>query len=451
MHSYTYKDIWKVSIPIMLGLLAQNIIQLTGTFFLGHVVNPDHPGLAGIYQSASGLAGIYYVAIFTLCFGFSIGGQIMISRRNGEKNYDKIGTIVIQGLMFLQVFALILFFMSQLLIDQVLSTFLKSPDVFDAIDRYLSIRIYGFFFAAFNVMFRAFYVGIARTKVLTFNAITMAIVNIIADYALIFGNFGCPEMGIEGAAIAAVLSEIASVLFFTIYTFATVDFKKYGFAKMKFKLSIIRSILNISSFTMVQYFISMSTWFIFFVAIEQHSEDALKITNLVRSFYMVYFIPMNALATTANTLVGNTMGAGNIKGVIPLVKKICLLNLGIIVLMMGITFISPEFWISIIAPIDQKTLIGETVTPLIVLLFSLPISALSIVVFNAISGTGNTKAALILEMITMVIYIVAMSWIVIYKEMSVAWCWTVEYFYWGPLLIFSIIYLTRARWQNKVV
>lgn len=451
MQSYTYKDIWRVSIPIMLGLLAQTVVQLTGTFFLGHYSVPEHPGLAGIYQSASGLAGIYYVAIFTICFGFSIGGQIMISRRNGEKNYDKIGTIVIQGLMFLQVFALILFLLSQLLIDQVLAVSMKSPEVFDAIDRYLSWRIYGFFFAAFNVMFRAFYVGIARTKVLTFNAITMAVVNVIADYALIFGNFGCPELGIEGAAIAAVLSEIASVLFFTIYTFASIDFKKYGFVKMKFKMSIIKNILNISSFTMVQYLISMSTWFIFFVAIEQHSEDALKITNLVRSFYMVYFIPMNALATTANTLVGNTMGAGNIKGVIPLIKRICLLNLAIIILMMAATLIAPEFWISIIAPIDQLSLIGDTVMPLTVLLFSLPISSLGVIVFNSISGTGNTKAALILEVITMCIYIGAMSWIVIYKQMSISWCWTVEYFYWGPLLIFCIIYLTRARWQNKRV
>lgn len=449
MHSYSYKDIWRVSVPIMLGLLAQNIVQLTGTFFLGHVSDPSQPGIAGIYQSASGLAGIYYVAIFTICFGFSIGGQIMISRRNGEKNYDKIGSIVIQGIIFLQIFALILFFLSGFLADNVLSMFMKSPKIYAATEAYLSWRVYGFFFAAINVMFRAFYVGIARTKVLTFNAIAMAVINVIGDYLLIFGNLGFPKLGIEGAAIAAVLSEIASVLFFAIYTFATIDFKKYGFVKMRFKMSIIKSILNISSFTMLQYLISMSTWFVFFVAVEQHSEDALKITNLVRSLYLVYFIPMNALATTANTLVGNTMGMGNIKGVIPLVKRICVLNLAIILVMVAATLVSPEFWISIIAPRDEVSIIADTVLPLIVLLFSLPISSLSTVVFSSISGTGNTRAALILEMITMVIYILAMFWIVIYKQMSVAWCWTVEYFYWGPLLIFSIIYLSRAKWQNK--
>ncbi|WP_029904732.1 MATE family efflux transporter [Prevotella sp. 10(H)] len=446
---YSYKDIWKVSLPIMLGLLAQNVVQLTDTFFLGLVSDPLRPGIAGIYQSASGLAGIYYVAIFTICFGFSIGGQILISRRNGEKNYDRIGSIVIQGILFLQIFALILFFLSGFLSENVLSAFMKSPDMYDATEKYLSWRVYGFFFAAINVMFRAFYVGIARTKVLTFNAFAMAFANVIGDYLLVFGKFGFPEMGIEGAAIASVLSELVSVLFFCIYTFAKIDFKKYGFVKMKFNTTIIKSILNISSFTMVQYLISMSTWFIFFVAIEQHSEDALKITNLVRSFYLVYFIPMNALGTTANTLVGNTIGAGNIRGVIPLIKKICLLNLGFILVLMAITLVAPEFWISLIAPRDQISIIGETVTPLVVLLFSLPISSLGTVIFSSISGTGNTKAALFLEMITMVIYVLAMFWIVIYKQMSVAWCWTVEYFYWGPLLIFCIVYLTKAKWQNK--
>lgn len=446
---YTYKDIWKVSLPIMLGLLAQNVVQLTDTFFLGLVSDPSRPGLAGIYQSASGLAGIYYVAIFTVCFGFSIGGQIMISRRNGEKNYNKIGSIVIQGLMALQVFAVILFFLSSFVADNVLSQFMKSPAIYEATDKYLSWRIYGFFFAAFNVMFRAFYVGIARTKVLTYNAIAMAVTNIIGDYVLIFGKFGFPEMGIEGAAIASVLSEVVSVLFFTIYTIATIDFKKYGFVKMRFKFSIIKSILNISSFTMVQYLISMSTWFLFFAAIEQHSEDALKITNLVRSFYMVYYIPMNALATTANTLVGNTIGAGYAKNVIPLIKRICLLNLAIVMVMMIVTLITPQFWISLIAPRDQISIIGETVAPLTVLLFSLPLSALGTVVFSSISGTGNTRAALILEIITMLIYVCAMLWVVVYKQMSVAMCWVVEYFYWGPLLIMCIIYLTRAKWQNK--
>ncbi len=440
---YSYKDIWKVSIPIMLGLLAQNVVQITATIFLGQV--------GEVEQSASGLAGIYYIAFFTLCFGFSIGGQIMISRRNGEQDYKRIGSIVIQGVIFLEVLALILFTGSSLMLRHVLPNFMESQAVYEAVDSYLSWRIFGFFFASINVMFRAFYVGIARTPVLTMNAIVMAVVNFIGDYVLIFGNFGFPELGIAGAGMAAVISEIASVLFFVIYTLKTVDLKKYGFTRMRFKISIIKNILSISSFTMVQYLISMSTWFIFFMAVEQHSARALAITNIVRNFYMLFFIPMNALATTANTLVGNTMGAGNIKDVIPLIKRICTLSLSVIVVVMLVTGFGAEFWISLIASHEDMSLIPESVGPLLVVVFALPFCSLSTVVFNSISGTGNTRAALMLEMVTLVLYVAYMYWVVIYKQASVAMCWTVEYVYWGSLLLFSFLYLKYAKWQDKKI
>ena len=63
-------------------------------------------------------------------------------------------------------------------------------------------------------MFRALYIGITRTKVLTMNAVVMALVNVLLDYILIFGKFGMPEMGIKGAAIASVMAEAASLAFF---------------------------------------------------------------------------------------------------------------------------------------------------------------------------------------------------------------------------------------------
>jgi putative MATE family efflux protein len=427
----------------MLGLLAQSIVQLTATFFLGRV--------GEVEQSAAGLAGIYYIACFTICFGFSIGGQIMISRRNGEGNYNKIGVIVIQGAMFLLGLALLLFVVSNIISKNILSQYMSSPEVYSAVDTYLSWRVFGFFFASINVMFRAFYVGIARTPVLTINAIVMGVVNFLGDYTLIFGNWGFPELGIAGAGIAAVISEIASVLFFVIYTIITVDFKKYGFTKVKFQFSIIRSILSISSFTMVQYLISMSTWFIFFVAMEQHSTQSLAITNIVRNFYMIFFIPMNAFATAANTLVGNTMGAGRVNEVIPLIRRICLMCLGVIVVIMAVTAANSEYWISFIAPHDDPQLIVKTVAPLLVVVCGLPVISISTVIFNSISGTGNTRAALMLEISTLVVYILYMYWIVIYKQASVAVCWTVEYAYWGVLLALSLLYFKYAKWQNKRV
>jgi putative MATE family efflux protein len=427
----------------MLGLLTQNVMQITNTIFLGRVGEVEF--------GASGLAGIYYIAFFMLGFGFSIGAQIMIGRRNGEKNYDQIGTIVVQGIMFLLLFATTLYAASNIFSRHLLPTLIKSPQVYEAASEYLEWRTFGFFFASINIMFRAFYVGIARTPVLTINAAVMTVVNIICDYGLIFGNFGLPKLGIAGAGMASVIAEMSSIVFFVIYTYNTVDLKKYGFQRMTFKLSVIKRILNISVFTMCQYAISMSTWFIFFLAIENHGERDLAITNIIRTFYMIYFIPMNSLSTTANTLVSNTIGTGRYNDVLPLIKRICILNLTIVVAMGIVTLIQAEFWISLVASNKDMSLIKETIPSLYVLVMALPICGLGTILFSSISGTGNTRVGLIFEIITIVFYLIAMYIIVIRNQSSVAACWTVEYIYWGMLMILSFFYLTRGKWQNQKI
>ncbi len=118
-------------------------------------------------------------------------------------------------------------------------------------------------------------------------------------------------MGIKGAAIASVIAEAASLLFFLIYTYITVNLKKYGLNRLRsFDPVLLMRILSISCFTMLQYFLSMATWFVFFVAVERLGQRELAIANIVRSIYIVMLIPVNALATTTNSLVSNAIGAG---------------------------------------------------------------------------------------------------------------------------------------------
>ena len=76
MKAYCNRHIWQITYPILISLLMENMIGLTDTAFLGRV--------GEVELGASALAGVYYMAIFMLGFGFSIGVQILIARRNGE-------------------------------------------------------------------------------------------------------------------------------------------------------------------------------------------------------------------------------------------------------------------------------------------------------------------------------------------------------------------------------
>ena len=128
----TIRQLWNISYPIFFGLLAQNIINVTDTAFLGRV--------GEVELGASAMGGLYYICIFTIAFGFSTGSQILIARRNGEKNYAEVGPVMIQGCGFLLVMAALLFGLSLLFAGDIMRMLISSDDIWNATVRFLNLR-----------------------------------------------------------------------------------------------------------------------------------------------------------------------------------------------------------------------------------------------------------------------------------------------------------------------
>ncbi|MDR1518107.1 MAG: MATE family efflux transporter [Dysgonamonadaceae bacterium] len=438
---YSNRQIVKIGYPIFLSLLTQNIIQVISTAFLGRV--------GEVELGASALGGLFYIAIFTLGFGFSMGSQILIGRRNGEGRFDRIGEIVLQGIVFMFAAAVVLIPVTGYVSRHGLTLLFQSENITHAVIEYLDWRIYGLVFAFTNTIFRAFYIGIARTKVLTLNAVVMAGVNVLFDYGLIFGNFGMPEMGISGAALASVISEAASTLFFVLFSLKTVDGAKYGFGRMRFRWTVVKKVLDISVFMMIQYLFSIGTWMLFFSFIEHLGERELAVSNIIRSFYILLTIPATALGSATNTLVSNTIGANRKEQVLGLVKRSVMLSLGVMLAVIAVFALFPTFFIRIYT--DNPSLLADTLPPFYVLLSSLPFFAVGAVMFNAVSGTGNTRTALVFELITLTVYTVYVWWIVWHLRSAVALAWTSEHLYWGIIALFSLFYLRGGTWKKKQI
>ncbi len=439
---YTNKEIWRVTYPIFLGLLAQNVINVTDTAFLGRV--------GEVALGAAAMGGLLYICVYTIAFGFSVGSQILIARRNGEGNYRAVGPIMWQGTAFsfgMAVCLLILMYFSAAPLIRLLIT---SDSIYGATYEFFTWRIWGFLFAFVNVMFRGLYIGITRTKVLTMNAVVMALVNVVLDYALVFGELGLPEMGVRGAALASVIAEASSLLFFLFYTYYKVDLKKYGLNRFgQFDLSMVLRILRISCFTMVQYFLAMAIWFVFFMALERLGQRQLAVANIVRSVYVVLLIPVQALSTTANTLVSNLIGAGGSSGVVTLLHKISRMSFLIMVVCVGLCVAFPGSILSVYT--NEEALLVESVSALYVVCGAMLIASLANVYFNGISGTGNTQAALVLEVFVQVFYALYIIVVGMVIQAPVDVCFTTEVIYYVLMLGSSLIYLKKAKWQNKKI
>ena len=438
----TYTGIWQISYPIILSLVAQNVVNVTDTAFLGRV--------GEVELGASAIGGLFYIVIYMLGFGFGTGAQILIARRNGEKNFADIGRIFNNSLYFLFALALALFLFIYYLSPVMLKPFINSEGVYKASIIFLHYRIFGIFLAFINVAFRAFFVGIGKTRHLSYSSVVMAVVNVILGYLLIFGNFGFPKMGIAGAGLASVIAEGCSTAYFMIVTFRRKKLSIYGlFSNSGFDAAIVIKTLNISVFMMMQYFFSLGGWFVFFMIIEKMGERPLAVSNIIRSAYILLMVPVWAFSSATNTLVSNALGKGHPHDVIPITRKVITLSVASILPVIAFTLIFPRLILAIYT--SDISLAEATLPSLYVITGALFLFSFMNIMFNAVVGTANTNISMFIELFTLIVYLLA-TWLigVIFRQ-PIAIVWTCEYIYFGVLGVLSFLYLKYGKWHMRVV
>lgn len=436
------KAIWSIAYPIIFGNLAQTLITLTDTAFLGRV--------SPVALGASMMAGIYYYVFSTLAWGFSIGVQIIVARRLGEGKLNRIGVIFEHGLVFVFLLSTGLFLIQHYFSDALLQKVIQSPNIYAAAIEYMDYRHYGIIFVCFNFLFRALYIGLSSTKVISFSTLLMAVVNIFLDYVLVFGKWGFPHMGVGGAALASVCAEISALLFFVLYTLARLPLKTYAlFAFHKLEGWLMKSILKLAFPTMIQKLLSFGTWFIFFVLVEHMGELPIAISGIVRSAYMLIMIPVFAFGATANTLTSRLIGEGKQAEVMPTLLKTWKLSF---VCILPVLLCSIFFPYSILSIYTNDTSLAVASIPSLYIICIASVSmSFGMTFFEAVSGTGNTIQALWLEFIVLLAYTFSV-WFFAYKiGTRVELVWTSEITYGTIIGLVSLGYIKYAHWQKKII
>lgn len=372
---YSYRSIWLMAYPILISLIMEQMIGITDTAFLGRV--------GEVELGASAIAGVYYLAIFMIGFGFTVGSQILMARRNGEGNYKAIGGIFYQGIYFLLLMSAVIFTVSQVYSEEILGLLVTSDKI-------------------------------------------------------------------AGAAIGSSLAELVSVIFFVIYTWRRIDYRKYGLNRIPaFRTRSLTQIMNVSLWTMVQNFISLSTWFLFFIFVEHLGERPLAISNIIRSVSSLPFMTIMAFASTCSALVSNAIGRGDTAQVRSLIGRHIRLCSCIVLPVIALIALFPHPVLRIYTDIPE--LVEASVPTLWVLCSSYLVMIPGNIYFQSVSGTGNTQAAFILELGALVIYLVYITIVIQGLKADVAFCWTAEHLYASCIGIVSYLYLRKGSWKNKKI
>jgi putative MATE family efflux protein len=439
---FTYRDIWLIAYPIIIGSVAQNLLNITDTAFLGRV--------GPIALGAGAIGGIFYLVSAMLAWGFGIGTQIIIARRKGEESYAEIGRTFQHGFYFQLPLALFLFSMMQFFSSDLMRLIIRSDDVLHSTQEFIKYRSYGIFFASINMLFNGFYIGIARTKIITWATLFMVVVNIVLDYGLIFGNLGLPEMGIGGAGLATSIAECSGTIFLILFTLIKLDGRKFHLYKLaKFDEALYKKLIRVGSPVMLQNFFSMASWLAFFLFIEKLGESALAVSNIIRSFYVILMIPMWGFGSATNTLVSNLIGSGRKEEVMSLVMKVVrICTLGVLfIVSLGSAF--PGLALKIYT--NDPHLIALSLPAVHVVNVAAVLLAVAFILFSAVSGTGKTQVSFMIEMTVLFFYLLTAFILTEILREQVYIAWMSEYVYSILLGSISYFYLKHGKWQAAMI
>ena len=426
------KQLFLVGIPelIMTALLFLPALTVYGTGFFYTYPLPYPPLPKVFYKGTIGVMGVWGCV--------ALAGALLTILFRGKKLQPAETDDSHRGVLL---FAILFFFSHRLL-----HVIIESENIYVAANEYLTYRQFGIMFVVFNFLFRSFYVGISTTQVITFSTIIMAVVNIFFDWALIFGHVGLPAMGIGGAALASLLAEITAFCFFWIYTYIKLPHEEYGmFRWHQWQPALMGDILKVAFPSMIQRLFSFGAWFIFFVMIEKMGEMAIGVSSVVRSTYMILIIPGIAFASTANTLTSRIIGEGKSDEVMAMLWKVVKNTLICSAVLVAVTMVFPTMVLHIYT--DDVALAQAAVPSVYVVSVATLVLAAAMVFFEAVSGTGNTAAAMALEFGVLIIYIIYVF--LMSKTSTIAGVWTAEWLYNLLMGVISFFYIWKADWRKK--
>ena len=442
MLQLSYRAILRMAVPLMASSFIQSVVMITDSSFLSRYSTNAF--------DAAGNGGMIYITLYVVLMGMSDGSQILMARRVGEQKQSELPRIFGSTLMMNFFLASTLYFLSVIFSSYFLDSIVVNKEIAIAEGAFLKIRSIGIFFSVASLSIIAYLMAIGKTRLVLYSSAIIAISNIFLDYALIFGNWNFPQLGLEGAAWASTTADAIGMTFLVIAFFKNSEQKKHAIIKrLSIKKQTMLRLLKVSSPVMLQGLIALSTWTTFFIFIEQKGTHELTISQTIRSLYFLAFVPIWGFSSTTKTYISQYIGNKQFKRIPIVQRRIQILTVSSLIILSHGLLLYPEALASLVNP--DADYIEETAEILQFISASILIFGFISVYFQTIAGSGNTRHSFLVEFISVMIYIITSYLFIKIMNLDIYWIWSVEYIYFISLGLLSYLYLKFFNWKDKKI
>lgn len=388
-----YLGVLSIALPIMLQQGITSIVSLLDNIMVGKL---GEDSLAGVAVSNQ-ILFVYNLLIF----GGLAGPGIFISQFFGSGDDEHLR----QSFRFKFVLGLVITVLAILVIsifkENIISLVFSNDEVNEEIAimesiKYLNIMLFSLPFFAISQVCSTSLREIGKTIIPMISGITAILINVCLNYVLIFGHFGFPELGVEGAAIATTISRFVEMSILVLFVITKkMIFINDGIFKINIDKDLFKKICVKGAPLLLNEFLwSMSlTMIVFCYAFRGKSViAAVSIATVVLDFS---FVVINGLASAISILVGKELGANKLNEAKENAYKLMVFAI-ILCLILGICFSFFAPYITVFYNIsNEANVIAKDMIKVICL--CMPISAFFLSSFFTIRAGGKSIYTLLCD------------------------------------------------------
>lgn len=427
--------IFTISIPIIMGMLSQSILNLVDVMMVGHL---GSDALAGI-----GIGSYASFLTVSLVMGLSAAVQTLVARRMGQKQYAQAGKPLMAGLMLGCIIAIPLTLFFLLFSTDLLNLFSSDQDVLDIALPYFEWRTLAIIAVAFNFCFRGYWAGIGETKDYLKILLFMHIANVIFSYIFIFGlpSLFIPAFGAAGSGMGTCLALFLGTLTYLILTLNKAS--HHGFSLHLPSAEVLKSLTRLAiPNSLQQGFFALGISVLFMIIGLIGSEEQ-AIGHILINIALLLILPSVGLGIGATSLVSHALGANSPQNAHQWGWEVVRLAIFLMTLLGLPIALFSESILRVFTQDEHLILLGTL--PLKITGISIIFEVTAMVIIQALLGAGASKKVLMINFIMQWCLLLPLAYLIGpvlgYGLLGIWWIQSAQRI--GSSVIYAIL------WKNK--
>jgi putative MATE family efflux protein len=410
-------SLWKLTIPMAIGLFVNSIYILVDTYFLGSKI-----GTSAI--SALGYVMPFYFIIMGVTFGLSAGTTTMIAQYIGKQDKNRAELVAQNSILMAFCFSILIFTFIYLFGKELLSLQGIGPDILVLALEYFYIMAYGSVFLIFSIFIRGILIGEGESMLPMWGLGFGTILNIILD------PFFIDYLGIKGAAYATMISQILVVSIFLYFIFIKkTTYINFSFKNLTFDFKIWKEIFHIGIPTSISMLImSMGLFIMNSIFIQDSHVAAYNLSHRIENFVTLTLV---ALSSSQVTILSMFYGAKRFD----LIKSMVRYTTMWAILISSFFSIIIYFFIEDIAPLFltasslkeiamSEKAIKTTVDYYKVMIFIYPFIGITMVSTRAMLAIGKAWPTMVITLLRVIVLQCTLTYIFIsIMNKDIYWAW----------------------------